>query len=82
MWRREDFTISHDAGVVSPDYGDLHDGIDEAVWSIRPLLDWADRDERDRRPRRCSVSAELSRSRKASRRAFNRRRMNISELGR
>jgi DNA ligase D len=29
-------------------YGDLHDGIDEAVWSIEPLLDWADRDERDR----------------------------------
>ena len=43
----EDFTIA-----TMPDrfarYGDLHDGIDEAVWSIEPLLDWADRDERDR----------------------------------
>ena len=28
--------------------GDVHEGIDEAVWSIEPLLDWADRDERDR----------------------------------
>ena len=25
--------------------GDLHAGIDEAVFDIRPLLDWADRDE-------------------------------------
>jgi DNA ligase D len=24
--------------------GDLHDGIDEAVFDLRPLLDWADRD--------------------------------------
>jgi DNA ligase D len=43
----EDFTI-----VTMPErfarYGDVHDGIDEAVWSIEPLLDWADRDERDR----------------------------------
>jgi len=39
----EDFTIA-----TMPErfarYGDLHDGIDEAVWSIEPLLDWADRD--------------------------------------
>jgi DNA ligase D len=27
--------------------GDLHAGIDDAVWSIEPLLEWADRDERD-----------------------------------
>jgi DNA ligase D len=27
--------------------GDLHDGIDDAVFSIEPLLEWADRDERD-----------------------------------
>jgi DNA ligase D len=27
--------------------GDVHAGIDEAVWSIQPLLEWADRDERD-----------------------------------
>ena len=43
----EDFTIA-----TMPErfarYGDLHEGIDEAVWSIEPLLDWADRDERDR----------------------------------
>ena len=28
--------------------GDLHAGIDDTVWDIEPLLDWADRDERDR----------------------------------
>ncbi|MCW2525944.1 MAG: hypothetical protein JWM76_804 [Pseudonocardiales bacterium] len=28
--------------------GDLHAGIDDAVWSIAPLLELADRDERDR----------------------------------
>jgi DNA ligase D-like protein (predicted polymerase) len=27
--------------------GDLHAGIDEAVFSLEPLLEWADRDERD-----------------------------------
>ena len=27
--------------------GDVHAGIDGAVWDIEPLLDWADRDERD-----------------------------------
>jgi DNA ligase D-like protein (predicted polymerase) len=27
--------------------GDVHAGIDDAVWDIEPLLDWADRDERD-----------------------------------
>ena len=27
--------------------GDLHGGIDDAVFSIRPLLEWADRDARD-----------------------------------
>ncbi|HEU5006371.1 MAG TPA: non-homologous end-joining DNA ligase [Jatrophihabitantaceae bacterium] len=27
--------------------GDLHAGIDDAVWDIEPLLDWADRDERE-----------------------------------
>ncbi len=26
--------------------GDLHAGIDEAVFDIAPLLDWADRDDR------------------------------------
>jgi DNA ligase D len=28
--------------------GDLHAGIDDAVFTIDPLLEWADRDERDR----------------------------------
>jgi DNA primase len=27
--------------------GDLHEGIDEAVFSIEPLLEWAARDEKD-----------------------------------
>jgi DNA ligase D len=30
--------------------GDLHEGIDEAVFDISPLLEWADRDERDELP--------------------------------
>jgi DNA ligase D len=30
--------------------GDLHAGIDDAVFSIAPLLEWADRDERDGAP--------------------------------
>ena len=40
----EDFTIA-----TMPDrfaeLGDLHDGIDEAVFSLEPLLEWAERDE-------------------------------------
>jgi DNA ligase D len=28
--------------------GDVHAGIDDAVWSIEPLLEWAERDETDR----------------------------------
>ena len=27
--------------------GDVHAGIDDAVWSIEPLLEWAERDEQD-----------------------------------
>ena len=27
--------------------GDLHAGIDDAVFDLAPLLEWADRDERD-----------------------------------
>ena len=27
--------------------GDLHAGIDDAVFSLEPLLEWAERDERD-----------------------------------
>jgi DNA ligase D len=42
-----DFTIVTMPARVA-ELGDLHAGIDEAVWSIEPLLEWADRDERDR----------------------------------
>jgi DNA ligase D len=28
--------------------GDVHAGIDDAVWDIEPLLEWAERDEQDR----------------------------------
>jgi len=28
-------------------FGDLHAGIDDAVFDLRPLLEWADRDDRD-----------------------------------
>ena len=42
----EDFSIA-----TMPDrfalLGDLHAGIDDAVWSIEPLLEWAERDETD-----------------------------------
>ena len=34
--------------VSTPELGDLHAGIDDAVWDIEPLLDMADRDEADR----------------------------------
>ena len=30
--------------------GDLHAGIDDAVFDLAPLLEWADRDERDGQP--------------------------------
>lgn len=42
-----DFTI----GTVPDRFarlGDVHAGIDDAVFSLEPLLDWADRDDRDR----------------------------------
>jgi DNA ligase D len=42
-----DFTIATMPARFA-ELGDLHAGIDEAVWSIEPLLEWADRDERDR----------------------------------
>ena len=29
------------------DLGDLHAGIDDAVFGLSPLLDWAERDERE-----------------------------------
>ena len=42
----DDFTIATMPARFA-DLGDLHAGIDDAVWSIEPLLEWADRDERD-----------------------------------
>lgn len=41
-----DFTIATMPARVAR-LGDLHAGIDDAVWSIEPLLEWADRDARD-----------------------------------
>jgi DNA ligase D len=42
-----DFTIQTVPARFA-EIGDPAAGIDAAVWSIEPLLDWADRDERDR----------------------------------
>jgi DNA ligase D len=42
----EDFTIATMPARFAT-LGDVHAGIDDAVWSIEPLLEWADRDERD-----------------------------------
>jgi DNA ligase D len=42
----EDFTIATMPARFA-ELGDVHAGIDDAVWSIEPLLEWADRDERD-----------------------------------
>ncbi|MEP7021278.1 MAG: non-homologous end-joining DNA ligase [Pseudonocardiales bacterium] len=42
----DDFTIATMPARFA-DRGDVHAGIDDAVWSIEPLLEWADRDERD-----------------------------------
>ena len=43
----DDFTIATMPARFA-ELGDLHAGIDDAVWDIEPLLEWADRDERDR----------------------------------
>ncbi len=40
----QDFTIETMPARFA-DLGDLHDGIDEAVFDIAPLLEWAERDE-------------------------------------
>jgi DNA ligase D len=42
----EDFTIQTMPARFAR-LGDVHAGIDEAVWSIEPLLEWADRDQRE-----------------------------------
>ncbi|GAB2464162.1 DNA polymerase domain-containing protein [Jatrophihabitans fulvus] len=43
----DDFTIATMPARFA-ELGDLHAGIDDAVWSIEPLLEWAERDEADR----------------------------------
>jgi DNA ligase D len=43
-----DFTIATMPGRFAK-LGDVHAGIDDAVWSIEPLLEWAERDEVDRK---------------------------------
>jgi len=43
----DDFTIATMPARFAR-LGDLHAGIDDAVWDLQPLLEWADRDERDR----------------------------------
>jgi DNA ligase D-like protein (predicted polymerase) len=42
-----DFTIDTVPARFA-ELGDVHAGIDDHPWSIEPLLEWADRDERDR----------------------------------
>ena len=42
----DDFTIATMPARFA-ELGDLHEGIDDAVWSIEPLLEWAERDERN-----------------------------------
>jgi DNA ligase D len=44
-----DFTIATVPARFA-ELGDLHDGIDDAVFSLEPLLDWAARDEREGAP--------------------------------
>jgi len=43
----EDFTMATMPARFA-ELGDPHAGIDDAVWSIEPLLEWSERDERDR----------------------------------
>jgi DNA primase len=45
----QDFTISTVPQRFA-ELGDLHAGIDTAVFSLEPLLEWADRDEREGAP--------------------------------
>ena len=44
-----DFTIATVPARFA-ELGDLHEGIDDAVFSLEPLLDWAARDEREGAP--------------------------------
>jgi DNA ligase D len=43
----EDFTIATMPERFAA-LGDVHAGIDDAVWDVEPLLEWAERDEQDR----------------------------------
>jgi DNA ligase D len=51
-----DFTIATVPGRFAA-LGDLHAGIDQAVFSLEPLLEWAERDERDGSPDRGAPGA-------------------------
>ena len=43
----EDFTMATVPARFA-ELGDVHAGIDDAAWSIEPLLEWSERDEQDR----------------------------------
>ena len=50
-WDEVDDVQPHDCTIATvpqrfAELGDLHAGIDEAVFNIEPLLEWAERDER------------------------------------
>lgn len=52
-WDELEDVVPHDLTIATvPDrfarLGDLHAGIDDAAFSLEPLLEWAQRDERDR----------------------------------
>ena len=49
--RPDDFTMATVPERFA-ELGDLHAGIDDAVFAIAPLLEWADRDEAEGKPRR------------------------------
>ena len=54
----DDFTIATMPSRFA-EAGDLHAGIDAAVWSLEPLLEWAERDRARPRPGRHALPAEL-----------------------
>ena len=64
-WDEIDDVDPHDFTIVTvparfAELGDLHADIDEQAFDIAPLLEWADRDERegaDRRPTRLRIDA-------------------------
>ena len=51
----QDFTI-FTVPARFAELGDLHDDIDDHVFDIAPLLEWADRDEREGPSRRTTPS--------------------------